>query len=77
MLQRLALLRGQFEAGGAAFPIMALAVDRLVGEGGVAKLLAYFTAIGRGDPWQSAFSSIFGKTIDEFYAEFDAYRRGL
>jgi hypothetical protein len=76
-LQRLALLRGQFEAGGAAFPIMALAVDQLVGEVGLAKLVAYYTAIGRGDPWQSAFSSAFGKTIDTFYAEFDAFRRGL
>ena len=42
-LQRLALLRGQFEAGPNAWGIMPLAVERLFGEGGAPKLLMYST----------------------------------
>jgi hypothetical protein len=76
-LQRLAILRGQFEAGSNAWGIMPLAVERLVGEGGTAKVLSYFEAIGRGQPWESAFAAAFGKSVDAFYAEFEAYRRGL
>jgi hypothetical protein len=76
-LQRLAILRGQFEAGSNAWGIMALAVERLVGEGGGPKLLSYFEAIGRGQPWETAFAAVFGKSVDAFYAEFDAYRRSL
>jgi hypothetical protein len=77
-LQRLAILRGQFEAGSNAWGIMPLAVERLVGgEGGYPKLLAYFEATGRGEAWQSAFASVFGKSVDAFYAEFAAYRSGL
>jgi hypothetical protein len=76
-LQRLAILRGQFEAGSNAWGIMPLAVERLAGEGGGPKLLSYFEAIGRGQPWEAAFAAVFGKSVDAFYAEFDAYRRGL
>lgn len=77
-LQRLAILRGQFEAGSNAWGIMPLAVDRLVGgEGGAAKVLAYYEAIGRGDAWQGAFSSVFGDTADNVHAEFEGYRRAL
>jgi hemolysin type calcium-binding protein len=76
-LQRLAILRGQFDAGSDAFGIMALAADRLVGEGGGAKVLSYYEAIGRGESWETAFAAAFGKTIDAFYAEFATYRSGL
>jgi hypothetical protein len=76
-LQGLAIHRGQSEAGSNAWAIMPLAVERLVGEGGTAKLLPYFDAIGRGQPWEAAFATVFGKSIDAFYAEFEAYRRGL
>ena len=76
-LQRLAILRGQFEAGGNAWGIMPLAVERLVGDGGAAKVLSYYEAIGRGEAWQAAFASVFGKSIETFYAEFEAYRGGL
>lgn len=74
-LERLAILRGQFEAGSNAWGIMPLAVERLVGEGGTAKVLAYFDAIGRGEAWEAAFAGAFGKSVDVFYAEFEAYRR--
>ncbi len=76
-LQRLALFRGQLEAGPNAWGIMPLAVERLVGVGGAAKVLTYFQAIGRGDPWEAAFAAAFDKTIDVFYAEFATYRSAL
>jgi hypothetical protein len=74
-LSRLAILRGQFEAGANAWGIMPLAVERLVGEGGLGKVLAYFETIGRGVAWQDAFATTFGKSVDAFYAEFEAGRR--
>ncbi len=61
-LERLAVLRGQFEAGSNAWAIMPLAVERLVGEGGASKAVSYFERIGRGEPWEAAFASAFGKT---------------
>jgi hypothetical protein len=76
-LQRLAIRRGQLEAGSNAWGIFPLAVERLVGEGGIAKVLPYFEAINRGEPWATAFASAFGKSIDTFYAEFATYRNGL
>jgi hemolysin type calcium-binding protein len=76
-LERLAFLRGQFDAGPNAWGIMPLAVERLVGEGGLPKVLSYLAAIGRGEPWEAAFAAVFGKTVDAFYAEFAAYRGTL
>jgi Ca2+-binding RTX toxin-like protein len=76
-LERLAFLRGQFDAGPNAWGIMPLAVERLVGEAGLPKVLAYFAAIGRGEPWETAFAASFGKGVDAFYAEFTAYRGTL
>jgi RTX calcium-binding nonapeptide repeat (4 copies) len=76
-LQRLAILRGQFEAGSNAWGIMALAVERLVGEGGLAKMLSFYEAVGRGEAWDRAFATVFGKSLDAFYLEFAAYRQGL
>lgn len=76
-LERLAILRGQFEGGNAIWGIMPLAVERLVGDGGLSKLIVYSETIGRGVPWESAFATAFGKNVQTFYAEFDAYRRGL
>jgi hypothetical protein len=76
-LQRLAILRGQFEAGSNAWGIMPLSVERLVGEGGITKALSYFERIGRGEPWEAAFAGAFGKSAEAFYAEFEAYRGSL
>ena len=56
---------------------MPLAVERSVGEGGAARVFSYFEAIGRGTPWETAFTVAFGKSVDAFCTEFDAYRRGL
>lgn len=76
-LQRLAIRRGQLEAGSNAWGIFPLAVERLVGEGGTAKVLPYFEAIGRGESWETAFATAFSKSVDAFYAEFATYRSGL
>lgn len=41
---------------------------------GVKLLAAFWSAIGRGKTWRQAFQSVFGKSVDQFYAEFEAYR---
>jgi hypothetical protein len=76
-LQRLAIRRGQLEAGGSAWGIFPIAVERLVGEGGIAKVLPYFEAIRRGEAWETAFATAFGKSVAALYAEFATYRSGL
>jgi RTX calcium-binding nonapeptide repeat (4 copies) len=76
-LERLAVRRGQLEAGSNAWGVMPLAVERLVGADETERLLAYFAAIGRGEPWPAAFATAFGKTVEAFYTEFAEYRRGL
>jgi hypothetical protein len=60
-----------------AYQIGPLAVDFLLAGRSDALLVAYYEAIGDGQPWQSAFAAVFGKSINAFYAEFEAYRRGL
>jgi hypothetical protein len=50
---------------------------RLVGEGGLAKMLPFYEAVGRGEAWDRAFATVFGKSLDAFYLEFAAYRQGL
>ncbi len=42
--------------------------------GGFAALRAYYSYLGQGMAWSDAFASAFGITIDEFYADFEAYR---
>jgi len=37
----------------------------------------FWRAIGSGATWQVAFSSAFGRSIDSFYVEFEAYRQTL
>ena len=59
------------------YQISTLAVDFLVGTRSDARIVAYYEAIGRGEPWQAAFAAVFGKSVDTFYAEFEAYRAGL
>jgi hypothetical protein len=54
-----------------------LAVDFLVGKASPRELVDYYSAIGGGVPWRSAFAAAFGKSVDSFYGEFETYRRGL
>ena len=60
-----------------AYDLFAFAVDYFVRGRNRGDLLTYFEAIGRGEAWQSAFATVFGKSVDAFYAEFEAYRSGL
>ena len=59
------------------YQISPLAVDFLLATRSDTLLVAYDEAIGRGEGWQSAFASVFGKNIETFYAEFEQYRSGL
>ena len=59
------------------YQISPLAVDFLLAGRSDALLVAYYEAIGRGEAWQAAFASVFGKSIETFYADFEAYRGGL
>jgi hypothetical protein len=44
---------------------------------GLPALTTYLDALGEGKPWQDAFTSAFGMTVDVYYANFAAYRAGL
>ena len=59
------------------YQISPLAVDFLLATRSDRLLVAYYEAIGRGEVWQSAFASVFGKSVETFYAEFETYRSGL
>jgi hypothetical protein len=50
------------------------AVDVLVGLNGFPALANFYRGIGTGATWQEAFESAFGRTIDEFYVEFEELR---
>jgi hypothetical protein len=73
-LASLATLRGR-RTEPHFYGISALAVEQLVGPAGPRLFSAYFEALGRGTSWQSAFASVFGRSVDAFYAEFEAFRR--
>jgi hypothetical protein len=59
------------------YQLSPLAVDFLVAGRSDNLLTAYYEAIGRGEEWHSAFAAVFGKSVDTFYNEFEAYRRNL
>ena len=59
------------------YQISPLAVDFLLAARPDALLVSYYEAIGRGETWPTAFATVFGKSIETFYEEFEAYRRGL
>jgi hypothetical protein len=44
---------------------------------GIAALTGFWQEVGRGNPWQTSFQSSFGKTLDQFYAEFESVRPRL
>jgi len=52
-----------------------LAVEYLVTSKGDGSLLKFYKAIGGGTTWKTAFSDAFGKSIDDFYKSFEAYRK--
>ncbi|HVS84403.1 MAG TPA: hypothetical protein VHD91_02085 [Gaiellaceae bacterium] len=58
---------------------LAGAVDRLVTDApnGIRSLADYWAGIGTGMSWEDAFAAAFGMTVDQFYADFAAYKAGL
>ena len=59
------------------YALSALAAERLTEQGGETRLIAYFEAVSRGASRSEAFSAVFGKSTEAFYAEFATYRNGL
>ena len=58
-----------------SFELGFMATDFLVDNfGGLPALVSFYDEIGPGTIWQAAFQSTFDISIDEFYAEFEAYR---
>jgi hypothetical protein len=66
-----------FRGASGRYELTPLAASRLVESRGEAPFLAYWQAIGGGTHWQAAFTTAFGRTVQAFYEEFEAYRRGL
>ena len=62
-------------ADGVGYSLGFMAADFLVDNfGDLPELVSFYDVIGPGTTWQDAFHSTFGISIDEFYAEFEAYR---
>ncbi|HET9673171.1 MAG TPA: hypothetical protein VFP31_00050 [Gaiellaceae bacterium] len=75
-LADLATLRGQRETAN-PYEVYTLATELLLRDRSPTLVFAYYEAIGRGVAWRDAFASTFGRSIDAFVAEFEAYRRTL
>ena len=75
-LADLATLRGQRETAN-PYEVYTLATELLLQNRSPTLVFAYYEAIGRGVAWRDAFASTFGRSIDTFVAEFEAYRRTL
>lgn len=77
-LQSTETRNGLRAADGVGYMLGFLAVDFLVENFGslpaLVALLSFYDAIGPGTTWQDAFQSTFEISIEEFYAEFEAYR---
>jgi hypothetical protein len=75
-LAQLATLRGQRETAN-PYEVYTLASELLLRDRSPTLVFAYYEAIGRGVPWPDAFASAFGRSIQAFVAEFEAYRASL
>ena len=53
-----------------------LAVEQLVRRAGEPALFEYYEALGDATDWRDPFEAAFGIALDDFYAEFEAYRAG-
>lgn len=65
------------QGNSAAYALGYLATELLVRNSGSGGLLAYWTKIGQGTAWPTAFQQAFGRTVEQFYGEFAAYRQTL
>ena len=74
-LQSMETYNGLKAADDVGYWVGAVAADFLIDHfGGLPALVSFYEAIGPGTTWQDAFQETFGMSIDEFYAEFEAYR---
>lgn len=63
-----------FQSVGPGYAIGEVATDFLIRTRGLSSLATYYTRIGQGSDWQTAFIEAFGLTVNDFYAAFEAYR---
>ena len=75
-LAQLATLRGQRETAN-PYEVYTLATELLVRDRNPTLVFTYYEAIARGLAWRDAFASAFGRSIETFVAEFEAYRATL
>jgi hypothetical protein len=76
-LQAVATQGGAAQNGYAAYSVGFTAVDYLAQQKGPASIVEFYRQVGQGKTWQAAFESVFGRSIDAFYAEFEQYRQTL
>ena len=62
-------------AGPGRYDMAAMATELLAAEVGEPVLISFWTLLGPDTPWQLAFETSFGMTIDEFYVLFEEHRR--
>lgn len=63
-----------FQTVPASYQMGLLATEFLVQANGLSSLASYYSAIGQGTLWQTAFQQAFGVTPDQFYPTFEEYR---
>lgn len=66
-----------FGATDASYDIGFVAVDFLIAGLGEPSLITFWDGIGHGATWEVAFERAFGRTVQEFYSDFEAYRKTL
>jgi hypothetical protein len=58
-----------------SYSLVYLAVEYLANtSAGTNALWSFYNAIGRGEPWRTAFQTAFGRSVGDFYNEFEEYR---
>jgi hypothetical protein len=63
-----------FLAEEARIALSVAAVDRLLAGRGANELVEFYRRVGKGESWRAAFVSAFGRSVEQFYAEFRAYQ---
>ena len=62
------------KAGPGRTDMAAMASELLAAEAGEEALIEFWTLLRPGNPWEQAFESTFGMTVDEFYPLFEEHR---
>lgn len=58
-----------------SYSIFYLAIEKLVAAGSVGSLRMFCDAVGSGQSWRDAFKSTFKLSVDDFYSQFEAWRK--